>query len=59
MLWKVTGDLASVGLQLSTCWQGKQTAQVKEDICFRLSLGPFSIEQNKKSQKSDMHKLQS
>lgn len=49
-LCKVTGKVASAGLQLYSCWQGRQMAQVKENIYFSLSLGLSSTGQNRQSQ---------
>lgn len=50
ILCKVIGNVASAGLQLCSCWKGRQTAQVKNNIYFSVCLGPASTEENRKSQ---------
>lgn len=50
ILCKVIGSVSSAGLQLCSCWKGRRTAQVKNNIYFSVCLGPPSPEQNRKSQ---------
>lgn len=56
---KVIGNVASAGLQLSSCWQGRQTAQLKGNIYFNLPLGLPPLKRTDKFEMSGVHELQS